>query len=665
MTYLKNLPNAQRERVQIAKDTPFGYSYLKNLIVSPLNDTLKEAVGAEKVKYYAKKMEGSSYGNLIGTNETAIIGSMYYEYPDAAAQERNRKFSAVTNGKIYMTIGGREMLVRNVTADGYTIQSFSGYQAKNYMYCGIGDATMSAKVYRYDGGTTKAITAIADYDGTVADTSKVTMTAHGLQSGVVLAISGTTDYNGEYTVTVIDNDNFYIAKQFTTNQSGSGYFHILSIHNATGLESARLISGLENRITVAGAGTQSDSVTYSELDVAGDYGDFVPDTGILSPGVMNTGRADSVTALALYNGISFLFGRRNISAHRIGDPITVQESAYDSVADQYYTYDVLQKDNQTLELGYSVDGYGTSSQHGAVVARGSLFYCDEWNGVFSYDIKSNQSRSGKELSAAIRPELLKYDLSSVALGYHPLEDILMVSVASQQGGANDIVFIYSFQAGGWSTAPMYIKQFLWDDIESQMYGVSSIRSCITKVFNGTHINELGEEIECVARSRYFDAGRESQLKEYMESAVIMGVTTGTEEVTFNIYTQKTGDAVSTTYINPSSIISPVVNLIAMGTWGETMIGGGARRSSSGNPFVYIQYYNFDVIDDHRRCAIEIVEKSGFPFAVYNPDVTQEIMDETEDDFYGVSFGGVVPSVADDVYVDETGLVYVDESGMNI
>ncbi len=57
----------------------------------------------------------------------------------------------------------------------------------------------------------KAITAFADYSGTVAGTVKVTTDQnHDMTTGDISSIAGTTNYNGGFVVTVIDATNFYI-----------------------------------------------------------------------------------------------------------------------------------------------------------------------------------------------------------------------------------------------------------------------------------------------------------------------------------------------------------------------------------------------------------------------------------------------------------------------
>ena len=60
------------------------------------------------------------------------------------------------------------------------------------------------------GATSGAITAFADYSGTVTGAVQVTSGTHGLSTGMRVTISGTTSYNGTFTVTRINANTFYI-----------------------------------------------------------------------------------------------------------------------------------------------------------------------------------------------------------------------------------------------------------------------------------------------------------------------------------------------------------------------------------------------------------------------------------------------------------------------
>ena len=69
--------------------------------------------------------------------------------------------------------------------------------------------------------TTKNITAFSNYNSTVAGTVKATSTAHGLVGTSSQVIAGTTNYNGTYTVTVVDVDNLYFTHAFVATETGT------------------------------------------------------------------------------------------------------------------------------------------------------------------------------------------------------------------------------------------------------------------------------------------------------------------------------------------------------------------------------------------------------------------------------------------------------------
>lgn len=69
--------------------------------------------------------------------------------------------------------------------------------------------------------TTGVITAFANYGATVAGTVKVTDATHGLSTGTTITISGTTNYNGNYSITKIDDDSFYITATWVATETGA------------------------------------------------------------------------------------------------------------------------------------------------------------------------------------------------------------------------------------------------------------------------------------------------------------------------------------------------------------------------------------------------------------------------------------------------------------
>lgn len=76
----------------------------------------------------------------------------------------------------------------------------------------------------FHAGSTGAIIAYADYSGTVAGAVSVqTSLSHGLSSGDIITIRGSTNYNGIFEVTTINSDNFYIIDTWVANDGASDF----------------------------------------------------------------------------------------------------------------------------------------------------------------------------------------------------------------------------------------------------------------------------------------------------------------------------------------------------------------------------------------------------------------------------------------------------------
>lgn len=63
------------------------------------------------------------------------------------------------------------------------------------------------------------ISAYADYSATVSGTTQVTSTGHALVTGMYIEIDDSVSYNGEYMVTKIDDNNFYITADFVATEA--------------------------------------------------------------------------------------------------------------------------------------------------------------------------------------------------------------------------------------------------------------------------------------------------------------------------------------------------------------------------------------------------------------------------------------------------------------
>jgi len=79
------------------------------------------------------------------------------------------------------------------------------------------------KDFSFDAGDTGGITVFANYTETVAGTVLVTSEAHGLSTGNIITIRGTTNYNGIFSVTVVDVNSFYITDTWVADDGASDW----------------------------------------------------------------------------------------------------------------------------------------------------------------------------------------------------------------------------------------------------------------------------------------------------------------------------------------------------------------------------------------------------------------------------------------------------------
>lgn len=76
--------------------------------------------------------------------------------------------------------------------------------------------------WTFEAGSTAAITVYADYSGTVAGTILATST-HGLATGDIITIRGTTNYNGIHQITVVDSTHFYFTDTWVADDGASDF----------------------------------------------------------------------------------------------------------------------------------------------------------------------------------------------------------------------------------------------------------------------------------------------------------------------------------------------------------------------------------------------------------------------------------------------------------
>ena len=99
----------------------------------------------------------------------------------------------------------------------------------------------------FDSGSVGATSAFADYSGTVTGTVLVTSAAHGLSTGDVITIMGSTSYNGVFQVTVVSTSTFYIVDTWVADDGVSTW--IQPAHGLVSVGSAGIYN-LEAHITI-------------------------------------------------------------------------------------------------------------------------------------------------------------------------------------------------------------------------------------------------------------------------------------------------------------------------------------------------------------------------------------------------------------------------------
>jgi len=613
MPTLGNLPAPPPNVINSDRDASIAYPVVNGGIVAPLNDTVNAEKGKIPPPFYVKKTEGysiysdlSSFGVVGGGN-----GFVVHKHADITKLDRSHKISCFGN-KIFLTNDGKTSLLRDVnTEDGFTIEFASMVSVKRYVYIAIGDSSMSGQLYRYGGSdTTGPITAVADVGGGKV---KITSTAHGLEDGDIITITGTTSYNGEFTISNKTSNDFEIVSSFVATETGTwtGRPKIGSPITETGMNAGRIVELMDNRLVISGTGLNSIEVQYSKVSALGNFTDFTG-VGLPDDGGSLSGNLGSSTAIKYHRGFTFVFEQDKITLHKINRPLTDGSS--------------LIKDSKTLQEGQTLDAFGVESPKSVTLGKKSIFWVDPSNGIYTYDF-SKQSEI--ELTVNFREEILKYDLSDSSICYDRSRDLLLVTASSVKGIPADTILIYSFLTGGWSIdSGKSVNHLYYDEIDKQVYGLSSNSPEIHHVFDGTY-NNNGNEIELSVKTRLYDFGRRSKLKEYQESSCVLGYTNGVEEFTYrvlvdDITTPEVEEVISLTGTGTSNTASPV------GTVGEYLFGAGGA-SEELLRYTFKQHLNEDSIQDFKRCYVSITEKSFFNSAIYKPEIIAQITDDTAEE----------------------------------
>jgi hypothetical protein len=190
--------------------------------LSPINDIMDPL---EKV-YSSGQLQIGEYYRVTGTGSILHASAVFIVNEEFQALETTFAVNALSP---VVKIGSQHSLF----GDCSQLYNSQVVEVGNYYYMYYCGNTQKYKTSRYAEDFTGAltnvsnrifsatITAAADYSGTVAGATLFTAVGHGLITGNVGIISGTTSYNGSKTCYKVDNDHFYRIHNFISDQSGT------------------------------------------------------------------------------------------------------------------------------------------------------------------------------------------------------------------------------------------------------------------------------------------------------------------------------------------------------------------------------------------------------------------------------------------------------------
>lgn len=170
--------------------------------------------------------------NAVDVTNIGIVEGSYYGYRVLCPQHR------LTEGKVVFLDGVEPLYSSYYIVRTDSIDPDNAFQVRSLANVTPGTTPTiytsepeSDKIYRVplsllDTEESRSIS-ITDYSGTVAGTIKATCGSdHGLATGDIVRFVGTTDYDGEYSITKIDSDEFYATATYTQNRTGTCYYFV-------------------------------------------------------------------------------------------------------------------------------------------------------------------------------------------------------------------------------------------------------------------------------------------------------------------------------------------------------------------------------------------------------------------------------------------------------
>ena len=172
------------------------------------------AIGSDALYNYIDGGHAAKQGSNIGIGSCALFGLVYGDYNIGIQSNFDTYY---THNDVFIGERAGDSVCNgdsNVAVGSYALASTGS---------GCGDENVAigyqAMEYLDDGGDW--IDAFIDYSGTVAGTVEANAPGHGFPAGTTagVKISGTAHYDGVYTITWIDVDNFYFTHVWSGNDA--------------------------------------------------------------------------------------------------------------------------------------------------------------------------------------------------------------------------------------------------------------------------------------------------------------------------------------------------------------------------------------------------------------------------------------------------------------
>lgn len=170
---------------------------------------------------------GSADAKRMGFNYGATVdpGSGYINYEGATADDNETTVGCVDptvdNTVLFPDESGT--LVTQAYGEMYAYENTTALAIGTVdIYHAVGSSGLVTGLvngFTFQAGSTGPISAFADYSGTVAGTVLVTDTAHGLLTGDIVTIDGTTNYNGTFSITKVDDNTYYITDTWVADDA--------------------------------------------------------------------------------------------------------------------------------------------------------------------------------------------------------------------------------------------------------------------------------------------------------------------------------------------------------------------------------------------------------------------------------------------------------------